>query len=465
MKFTNTLTKQKEEFIPLQDKKVNMFVCGPTVYDFIHIGNARTFVIFDAIAKYLEYQGFNLTYIQNITDIDDKIIDRAQREKREWQDIAKEFENNFKEDVKFLGIDSVDNYAKASEHIEEVKKQVQILLDKEVAYIINGDGVYFDLSKFSEYGELSGRTIEMAEDAISRIDQSEDKRNKGDFALWKFSKENEPSWTADFGEGRPGWHIEDTAITEHYFGPQYDLHGGGIDLIFPHHEAEIAQQESISGLKPFVKYWLHPGFLITEEKKMSKSKGNFVTINKLKENYSKEALRFCLLSAHYRSPLEFSDKILKQAEAAVQRIGEFKFRHENIGKKNKEINEDFGKTTEKAYQKIEESLSDDFDMPQALSWFFAFIQGANNNIRQGFSTNLETVGKILDLFDQVIGVVPTFKTNLPEAIEKLVELRERMREEKRYSESDDIRSQIESQGFSIEDTKYGPLTKTIKKGA
>src|SRR3989344_3403901 len=279
MKIYNTLTKTKEDFTSREDKKVRMFVCGPTVYDHIHIGNARTFVFFDVVAKYLRHAGFEVQYIQNITDIDDKIIARAKEAEEDPLAFAKKYEEIFLADMKAIGVTAVNQFDRATDHIPEVTKQIKTLIEKEHAYLIEGNGWYFDLSTFPEYGKLSGRTAEMANDAVSRIDENDKKRNKGDFCLWKLSKPEEPAWESKLGQGRPGWHIEDTAITEKYFGPQYDLHGAAQDLMFPHHEAEIAQQESASGLKPFVKYWMHSAFLVNKEKKMSKSLGHFITLN------------------------------------------------------------------------------------------------------------------------------------------------------------------------------------------
>lgn len=322
MQLYNTLTKTKEKLIPRDSKKIQMFVCGPTVYDYVHIGNARTFVFFDVVAKYLRSQKYEVDYIQNITDIDDKIIARAKEAGREPLEYAKEYYEIFKEDMGGLGIDS-PRYIPATEHIEQVIKQVKTLIDKKHAYLIDGDGWYFDLSTFKNYGKLSGRTALMADDAVTRIDENSKKKNKGDFCLWKLSKEGEPSWESELGKGRPGWHIEDTSITEHFFGPQYDIHGGGQDLIFPHHEAEITQQESASGKKPFVKYWMHAAFLVNKNQKMSKSLGNFETARELLKKYPKEVLRFYLLSSHYRSPLDYSDTMFNQSQAAVMRISEF----------------------------------------------------------------------------------------------------------------------------------------------
>jgi cysteinyl-tRNA synthetase len=268
MKLYDTLSKRKKTFKPLNDKRVNLFVCGPTVYDYSHIGHARTYIAFDAFAKYLRFLSYNVRYIQNITDIDDKIIERADKLEQTPRQLAQNFETEYYRDMEKLGVDSVDKYARATDYIPQIINQTERLFTGGFAYEIKDDGVYFDISKFKNYGKLSGRTVESAEDATSRIDQSINKKNKGDFALWKLSKSDEPSWDSPWGKGRPGWHIEDTAITESEFGPQYDIHGGARDLIFPHHEAEITQIESVSKKSPLVNYWMHTGFLTINGQKM-----------------------------------------------------------------------------------------------------------------------------------------------------------------------------------------------------
>ncbi|MEK7138029.1 MAG: class I tRNA ligase family protein, partial [Patescibacteria group bacterium] len=260
-------------------KPLRMFVCGPTVYDNPHIGNARTAVFFDAFVKYLRSTGIKVFHLVNVTDIDDKIIAKAKAEKTTFSKIADEYWNVYKKNMEGLVVTSTTKFAMATKYIPQIQKQVQTLLKKGFAYEIEKDGIYFDVSKFSDYGKLSRRTAEQAEDGVSRIDQSIKKRNKADFALWKFSFDDEPGWKSEWGRGRPGWHIEDTAITEYFFGSQYDIHGGGLDLKFPHHEAELAQQEAASGKKPFVKIWMHAGLLTLEGQKMSKSLGNFMTID------------------------------------------------------------------------------------------------------------------------------------------------------------------------------------------
>src|SRR3989338_1128788 len=388
MKIYNTLTKTKEPLVSCNDKKIQMFVCGPTVYDYIHIGNARTFVFFDVVAKYLKSQDYEIDYIQNITDIDDKIINKAKQENKPWKEVADFYFDEFKKDIETLGVTS-PRYIKATDHIEDVRKQVKILIKNKNIYLLENDGWYFNLKTFPEYGKLSGRNAEIAEtdDAVSRIDESEGKRNNGDFCVWKLAKVGENWWNDEkLGNGRPGWHIEDTAITEHFFGPQYDIHGGGQDLIFPHHEAEITQQESASGKKPFVKYWMHVAFLINKEQKMSKSLGNFETVNELLKKYPKEVLRFYLLSGHYRQPLEFSDKMLKQSGAAINRITEFIQKLE-LAKSDLEV-ELPSEILELVKKQFTEAMDNDFNTPEAFAAIFEMIRAINpllseNKVNQG----------------------------------------------------------------------------------
>ncbi|MFH1575472.1 MAG: cysteine--tRNA ligase, partial [Candidatus Nealsonbacteria bacterium] len=322
MKLYNTLTGKKETFKPKLDKKVNLFVCGPTVYDYSHLGHARTYVAFDVMVKYLKEKGYKIFYLQNITDIDDKIIKRAEEENITTEKLTKNFEKEYLKDMKSLKINSVTKYARATDHIKEIIAQVKTLQKNGFAYQI-ADGIYYDISKFKNYGKLSKRTVSQAEDGISRIDEGKEKINKGDFCLWKFSKEGEPKWPSPWGEGRPGWHIEDTSITQKFFGAQYDIHGGGKDLMFPHHEAEIAQMEAISGKRPMVKYWIHTGFLTVNGKKMSKSLGNFITIQDFMKEHSARVLRFLMAKTHYRSPADYTEASVIQAKKELERIDEF----------------------------------------------------------------------------------------------------------------------------------------------
>ncbi|MCH7759276.1 cysteine--tRNA ligase [Patescibacteria group bacterium] len=322
IKIYNTLARQKQILKPIKKGMIKMFVCGPTVYDYMHIGHAKTYIQFDVIVKYLRFKGYDVFYLQNITDLDDRIIKRAQEKKIDPLKLAQQFEKYYHQDEKKIGIDSITRYARATDAINQMVKQIKTLIKKNYAYKI-ADGYYFNIKKFKNYGRLSKRTALGAEDAVSRIDESIEKINKGDFCLWKFSKQNEPSWKTDLGSGRPGWHIEDTAITETAFGPQYDLHGGARDLIFPHHEAEIAQMEAASGKKPLVKYWLHTGFLNVQGQKMSKSLKNFITVREALEKYNSKTLRFFYLSSHYRRPIDFNEKSLAKAENSLERLNAF----------------------------------------------------------------------------------------------------------------------------------------------
>lgn len=474
----NTLTRKKEEFSPsttfdsskvvlgkLADpKKVKMFVCGPTVYDYIHVGNARTYTIFDMVAKYLRYRGYDLEYIQNITDIDDKIIARALELNLDPADYAKDYTDIFLEDIKKLGIDSVSHYEPATKNIDQVIKQAQALIKKGNAYKIEGDGWYFDLKTFPEYGKLSGRTAEMAEDGVSRIDESPNKRNRGDFCLWKFSKPEELGWDSDLGYGRPGWHIEDTAITEKFFGPQYDLHGAGADLMFPHHEAEIAQQESASGLKPFVKYWMHAGFLVNKTQKMSKSLGNFMILREALKKYSPETLRFYFLSSHYRSPLDYNEDLLKQAEAATNRLAEFGYRIKSI---RNSLSSSTTKLSiiEETRHDFELEMDDDFNTPKAISRIFELVRQINPLIDSGQLDQgvFEKVIETLELFNKILGIIPSKPLEVNDEIKKLVTKREEARKNKDFALSDQLREQIKNTGYEIDDTIYGPLVKKSDK--
>jgi len=438
----NSLTRKVEPFVPREDKKIHMFVCGPTVYDSVHLGNARTFTVFDVVAKWLRHIGYEVTYLQNITDIEDKIIARAAAKGRDPLEYAREYDQKFRDDMRALGNTAVSTYAPATEHIDQVKTQVKKLISSGHVYLIDGDGWYFDLTTFPDYGKLSGRTGLAANDAYSRIDDSEKKRNTGDFCVWKLSKSGEPVWEdTELGAGRPGWHIEDTAITEHYFGPQYDVHGGGMDLKFPHHEAEIAQQESASGLVPFVRYWMHAGFLETKSEKMSKSLGNFATLHDLLEKYDPAVLRFYLLSNHYRAPLEFTEHALDASQAAINRISELMHKRSDIV-----IDE---KT---AIENIHEAMNDDFNTPKAFAAIFELVREANAKGAVPPHSFFAFVG---DIF----GIIPEQLAEIPNEVGKIVDERQAAREQKDFATSDRLRDQLADLGYTVDDTPYGPLVK------
>ncbi len=455
----NTLTRKKEEFKPLKGKNVKAFCCGPTVYGYIHLGNAKTFTTFDFIIKYLRFKKFKVFYLQNITDIDDKIIKKAQEEKILPKELAKKYENAYYQDILNLKVDSVDKYARATDYIPAIVSQVKRLLKKGIAYRIS-DGYYFDLNKFTDYGKLSQRTELTENDSVSRIDENSEKRNKGDFCLWKFKKEGEPFWQTDLESGRPGWHIEDTAITETELGKQYDLHGGGIDLIFPHHEAEIAQMEAISGKKPFVKYWMHMAFLNVNNQKMSKSLGNFNTLRETLKTHNPKVLRYLFLSIHYRKPLEFSESSLEQAKNSLQRIHDFIRTLENYsGGKN---NSSLKKLLKQANKHVEEALDDDFETAKAFSILFDLIRELNTLIAEKklSEKNTQEILSQFQKWDAFFGILEE-KQHLPKEIELLVKQREEVRKNKNWKEADSLREQIKSKGYALDDTSGTTIVKKI----
>lgn len=467
IKLYNTLSGKKEVLKPFFNKKIRIFVCGPTVYDFSHLGHARTYIVFDAFVKFLRKMGYEVFYLQNITDIDDKIIIRAKQENVSWQEISRKFEKEFLKDMKSLLVDSVTKYVRATDHIKEIISQIERLISKGYAYKIK-EGIYYDISKFKRYGKLAKRTYLEAEDAISRIDEAVGKRNKGDFCLWKFSKENEPFWEGPFGKGRPGWHIEDTAITEKYFGPQYEIHGGARDLIFPHHEAEIAQMEAISGRSPMVKYWMHTGFLMVGGQKMSKSLKNFITIREFLKEKPARLLRYLMLKVHYRSSFNFTPQFIAQGEKELEKIDNF---FEELKKKIKEnapifLEKDELKFLRGKEKEIEKALSDDFNTPKAIALIFELIHNFNKKItKRKISSSLAK--KTLNFFkniDKIFGfLIKREKEKIPKEIIDLVKEREKARKEKKWKVADRIREKVKELGYLIEDTETGPRIKKIKK--
>ncbi len=478
LRIYNTLSKKKEDFKPRNDKKVNLFVCGPTVYDYSHIGHARTYVAFDVIVKYLKYKGYDVFYLQNITDLDDKIIQRAREKGVTPNKLASDFEKEYLENMKALKVESVSQYARATEYVNEIVSQVKRLMDQGYAYQID-DGVYFDISKFKNYGRLAGRTASQGEDAVSRIDESKEKRNKGDFCVWKYMKsqtsplalsmkksshEYEPSWPSPFGDGRPGWHIEDTAITEKFFGPQYDIHGGARDLIFPHHEAEVALMESISGKSPLVKYWFHSGFLTVEGQKMSKSLGNFITIGDFLKNNDARVLRLLVAKTHYRSPIDYSEKLVFQTKKELEKIDEFTEKLKSL-KNEKKIKETSLFSTSTYVSDFEAAMEDDFNTPKALAVLFDLITKGNTLISKN-KLSEKSAKSILDFLQKIDGVLgfifgQEVKIKVPAGITKLVKERERYRKEGNWKESDRVRNEIQKLGYSVEDTEGGSKVKKL----
>lgn len=460
LKIYNTLTRKKEIFKPGKQKIIELFVCGPTVYDLPHIGHARTYLSFDIIVKYLREKEYDVFYLQNITDIDDKIIQRAKEKKISPQKLTRQFEKEYLDDMKSLKIDSVTKYARATANSKEIISQIKRLLKKGFAYQIE-DGIYYDISKFKDYGKLSRRTVLQAEDAVSRIDEAKKKRNKGDFCLWKKSKPEEPKWKSPWFWGRPGWHIEDTAIAEKYFGLQYDIHGGAKDLIFPHHEAEIAQMEAISGKSPMVKYWLHTGFLTVKGQKMAKSLGNFITIKDFLKNHSPRVLRFSVIKNHYRSPIDYNEASLIQAKRELERIDEFveKLKRSTLPRKS-----DL-KTVPKFQKAFEKAMEDDFNTPKAIAIIFELISQGNSLMDQNLlgRTDAKDILKFLRTTDRYFNFIfwKKPKEKIPQNILSLIKLREKHRLQKNWQKADQIRQKIKDLGWWLEDTPQGPKLKKL----
>lgn len=469
LKIYNTLSGKKELVKPLKNKKINIFVCGPTVYDYSHLGHARTYIIFDAFVKYLKECGFSVVYVQNITDLDDKIIARAKERGVPPKDLARAYEKEHLKNMKDLKITGVTKYARATDYIKEIISQIKRLQNKGYAYEIKGDGIYYNIAKFKKYGKLSGRTVIQAEDSVSRIDYSKNKKNRGDFCLWKFSSiEGEPKWKSPFGLGRPGWHIEDTAITEKFFGAQYDIHGGGLDLIFPHHEAEISQMEAISGKTPMAKYWMHAGFLTVNGQKMSKSVGNFITINDFLKSHHINYLRFLIVKNLWRSQIDYSESTMIEIKTTLHKIEDFLKRIKSISNKQQIINKTDKLKVENVIKKLKEDfykqLDDDFNTPKAFATIFDFIRKTNQFLDNDIVSKKQAddIYNFFEKINNIFGIIDFKKITagqkktIPTQIKILVQTREKYRREQEWKKADEVRSEIEKQGFTIKDTGSGP---------
>ncbi|MFB3766498.1 MAG: cysteine--tRNA ligase [Methanotrichaceae archaeon] len=472
MMIYNTMNGRKEPLETIHKDRVNMFVCGPTVYDDSHIGHARTYIAFDTAARYLKYKGFSVFYLQNITDVDDKIINRALELDISPTNLARKYERRYLEDMHALGVENVNLYARATDHIPEIIDQIKRLVEKGFAYETE-TGVYFDESKLDDFGKLSHQTAQDLEK--HRLEPDPTKKNPGDFSLWKKRQDGEGvTWDSPWGEGRPGWHIEDTAITETYFGPQYDIHGGAMDLIFPHHEAEIAQMEATSGKKPFVRCWMHTGFLNVKGEKMSKSLGNFITIREMLQRYDADAFRFFILSAHYRSPIDFSEAALEQSGKSLERIRQLARIIDGQIEMHKEINEENipkpSQTEEidaglsEAKTEFLEHMDNDFNTPYALRVIFELVRDVNRRINEKTISRkalhdvkafLEEAGEILGISfsgkeSEAVGAAEDLTGNL---IELLIDIRQKLREKKDWQLADEIRSRMNELEIVLEDGK------------
>jgi cysteinyl-tRNA synthetase len=465
MKLYNTLTRKKEEFKPLEEGKVKMYVCGPTVYDFIHVGNARPYIIFDTVRRYLEYKGYDVNYVQNFTDVDDKIIKKANAEGITSEEVANKYIEEALKDAQGLGVKEATTHPKATEEIDGMIEMIQILIDKGFAYEVNGT-VYFQTAKFESYGKLSKKNQEDLE-AGARIAINEEKRNPMDFVLWKPKKEGEPAWKSPWGEGRPGWHIECSVMSKKYLGDSIDIHAGGIDLIFPHHENEIAQSEAANG-KPFAKYWIHNGFINIDNKKMSKSKGNFFTVREITKDFPYEVIRFFMLTAHYRSPINFSRELMESARKSLERIqtGVYNLNFLIENTKINTITEEEKKLSNELGQfkvKFCDAMDDDFNTADGVSAIFELIRFANINTKEQSSKEwLEQVLALIKELSDVLGIkVEKEQELLDEEIEQLIAKRQEARKNKDFALADKIRDDLKEQGIILEDTREGIRFKRV----
>ncbi|PUA33734.1 MAG: cysteine--tRNA ligase [Candidatus Terraquivivens tikiterensis] len=464
----NSSTQALENFQPLHGNKVYMYVCGPTTYDYSHIGHARTYVAYDTIAKYLRYKGYSVFFLMNITDVDDKIIDRAREEGTDPLELARKYEKYFFEDLAALKIDSINYFARASEYIPEIVKSIQQLLNKGYAYETRS-GIFFDTEKFPYYGALSGKKPE--ELTVHRIEPDPTKRRPQDFALWKKREPGEFGWETPLGYGRPGWHVEDVVIILSHLGPQIDIHGGAIELIFPHHEAEVAIAEAVTGIRPFSKYWIHTGLLTVSGVKMSKSLGNFITIREILRRVDPEVLRFYFLSAHYRSPLDFDWLELEQAKASLASLYNFMQEISDKGT-HKELTSLEHSLLEKVSvlrSKFFEAMDNDFNTPQALATLFTFVKEANKTLSPMPTINEQLKRSIINTFrelGEILGILQRdlLKTGdalLNDVMNVIVSIREDLRRNKQYELADRIRESLRKIGIILEDTSAGTKWKRI----
>ena len=470
LRIYNTRTRSVEEFRPQHGNRVYMFVCGPTVYDHSHIGHARTYLAYDIIARYLRAKGYSLFYLMNITDVEDKIINRANATGVDPLKMAEDFTKEFMRDMEALGITSVNLYAKASEHIPEIIAQISILIQKGFAYQVEDD-VYYNVSKFPAYGELSGQKIEQL--VMHRIDPDPRKKNVVDFALWKGQKPGEPWWGSPWGKGRPGWHIEDTAITTNYFGPTYDLHGGGLDLVFPHHEAEIAQAEGATGITPLVRYWIHSGLLMIGGERMGHSMGNFITIEETLRKHDAEALRLYYGMRQYRTQLNFDESDITQAEEVLDKLrsvyNQFRTMLESETLAADNEGEIIEKLSSNAVDQFNGAMDDDFNTPRALAALIAYSKElepyAGHKISRG---SVERIVETFDYFGSVFGILSSGKDRQTNVIGNLLNVILRVREEARkrgdWDTADRIREEVASAGVGLEDTSAGARWYLLSSG-
>ncbi len=469
MKLFNTMSRRKEEFVPLEEGKVRMYVCGPTVYNLSHIGNARPMIIFDTVRRYLEYKGYEVNYVSNFTDVDDKIIKKAIEEGVSAEEISQRYIAECKKDMAGMNVKSATTHPLATQEIDGMIDMIQTLIDKGYAYPVADGTVYFRVKKFKEYGKLSHKNLDDLQSGFRSLQVSgeDQKEDPLDFVLWKPKKEGEPFWKSPWCDGRPGWHIECSVMSKKYLGEEIDIHAGGEDLVFPHHENEIAQSECCNGV-PFAKYWMHNAFLNIDNRKMSISLGNFGTVREIGEQYDLQVLRFFMLNAHYRSPLNFSADLMESSKNALERITEAaaRLRDRQAAATVQEATEDEKKLMQEEaafVTKFEESMDDDFNTADALAAVFELVKFANTNVQEGSSKEfaghtLEVMTKLCD----VLGLTLEKKEEiLDEEIENLIAERQAARKAKDFARADEIRGLLLDKGIELKDTREGVKWKRI----
>lgn len=462
MQIYNTMTRKKEELVPLVPGQIRMYACGPTVYNYFHIGNARPFIVFDTLRRYLEYKGFQVTFVQNFTDIDDKMIRRAHEEGTTVAELGERFIAEYYRDADALGIERASANPRATQHIGEIISLVQKLIDGGHAYAADNGDVYFAVRSFPGYGKLSGQNIDDLENG-ARVDPTEQKRDPIDFALWKGEKPGEPAWDAPWGRGRPGWHIECSAMSMAILGESFDIHAGGQDLIFPHHENEIAQSEAATG-KPFARYWMHNGYINVDNQKMSKSLGNFFTVRDIAKEFDLEAVRMFMLSVHYRNPVNFSRELIQQAEAALTRLRTARERLEEA-QRVQETAEDaaFTASLDGFRARFEAAMDDDLNTADAIGALFDLVRACNTFVTEPRGGAAIDAAKAL--FDQLTGVLGLLQHKqeeaMPEEALRLLDERQQARKAKDFARADAIRDQLKEMGYAVEDTAQGPKLKKL----
>lgn len=465
MKLYNTLSRAKEDFVPIKEGEVGIYNCGPTVYNFIHVGNARPLVVFDTLRRYFTYKGMKVKFVVNFTDIDDKMINKANDEGVKVSDIAERYIKEFKQDANGLHLYDYETLnPRATEHIDEIISFIKTLIDKGAAYVSNGD-VYFDINYAKDYGKLSKKNIE---DLISghRVDINDNKKNPSDFALWKNKKEGEPFWQAPWGEGRPGWHIECSVMAKALIGDNIDIHTGGEDLQFPHHENEIAQSETCNGV-PFANYWLHNGMITVDNEKMSKSKGNFFTVREIADEFDLEVLRFFLLTTQYRSPINFSREVMEQTKNSSKRLYNAKYKLEDAIEKSSlekitDEEEKLYKSFDRHIEKFENAMDDDLNTADAITAIFDLVKDINLNLDEKNSKEmLEKTLELLKKLTRVLGIMEGEREEISEDIEGLIAERNAARKNKDFAKADEIRDKLKEMGIEIEDTRSGTTWKRI----